>query len=64
MTGNVKGLYLLWEKMRRWVKYKTVDVVGDEDSHNFILLCGGNFRREIIEKKLEVDKNLVTSSPL
>lgn len=50
MTGNVKGLYLLWEKMRRWVKYKTVDVVGDEDSHNFILLCGGNFRREIIEK--------------
>lgn len=34
MTGNVKGLYLLWEKMRRWVKYKAVGVVGNDGGHH------------------------------
>ena len=54
MTGNVKGLYLLSEKMRsiRWVKYKAVDVVGDDDSHHLYFTLWGKFQegdyREII----------------
>ena len=54
MTGNVKGLYLLSEKMRsiRWVKYKAVDMVGDDDSHHLYFTLWGKFQegdyREII----------------